>query len=82
MFAKHKTILWPYIERHQKGDRISTITFYKPTYSSDSIGVALMTVIRYFNILLTKLQLLNNSQEISIALQDFNLNALDSKVFE
>ena len=68
---------------HQKGDGISTITFYKPTYSSYSIGVALiyMRQLSVVSTFCSKLEFPNNSQEISIILQDFDLNALDSEGF-
>ena len=57
-----------YIQRNQKGNGISTISFYKPIYASDGIGVALMYRRQLSSGLKfhSKLEHLNNSQETII----------------
>ena len=58
------------VQRYQKDDGISTITFYKPAHSIDSIGVNLMYRRQLSSVLTfySKLELFINSQEISIIL--------------
>ena len=69
---------------HQKFDGISIVKVHKSTFSDKTIGIALLyrkhsSTLSYFYEALT---ILNDHEDISIILGDFNLDLLDSDVPE
>lgn len=60
------------------------MTFYKTKYSSGSNDVALLYKRQLSCVLIfySKLELLDNSQEINILWGNFNFDILDSEIFE
>ena len=72
------------LQCHQKGEGISVIKLHKPTYPNECVSIAILfrrqlsTIPAFFS----NLDLLNNSSEKNIVIRDFNLDALDPRLFE
>ena len=69
---------------HQKNDGISFFYFFKQIYSGKVISVILMhrKHTESVSIFYEKLGTLNAREEVSIILEDFNLNAQDPQAFQ
>ena len=69
---------------HQKGEGISVIKLCKSTYSNDCVSIDILyrRQLSTISAFVSNLELLNNSSEINIVLEHFNLDTLDPRLFE